>query len=223
MKKILKVIIILFVIVAALNFVFIKYEEITLNNEMKSLAKLNLSEDDYNTAIKTNMNYGKVEIAVKEYLNDYSTTIKKIISQINDKKLKNNLSAENYSADGPEFNNTRTYLEEYKKQLKENIDTLTELTSKSKTNSYINKQNVNGYYTKLYNKYIYKTNLGNEIANNTNELTDAVKNMESLVDKQLAVINFLSENRNWVIKDNNIIFARDEDLNKYNELISNIS
>ena len=222
-KTIFKVIIILLVMIASLNFVYLKYEEGILNNEVKILSQKDFSKDEFNTSIKTFANYRKVEMQIKCYLIDYSKKSKEVYGYINDDKLKNVLSAANYESDGKEFNDSFAYLDKFSIDFNKSIDELISFSSKDVIMSYIKKENTSPYFEKVYYDYMFNASLGNKIKDNRKEMKNKKKTINKLVSKQRKVITFLKGSNTWTVKDNKIIFSNNDDLNKYNDLIKDIS
>ena len=223
MKKILKVIIILLIMVALLNVVYVKYEEYVLEKEIEDISELNVNETDFNISTKSNFKYSEVEVAVKEYLIDYSKKSQEISKLVNDNKLNTILSAENYQADGREFIKSKEYLNNYKKEIQTAYEGLKTFTRDETINSYIEKKELSNYYNNFYDRFMFKSNIRSKIIeSNTRAIKNEVNNINRVVDRELEVLNFLSSTDTWIIKDNSIMFTKEEDLNKYNEMTREI-
>lgn len=63
--------------------------------------------------------YLQVEEALKEYLTARFQNITKISEILNNEKLENILTIDNYKNDGPEFVTTKEYIENTKQELQE--------------------------------------------------------------------------------------------------------
>ena len=97
-------------------------QENLLKTEINSLNSKNIKQDKYDTKIKTNENYAKVEKAIKEYKNEYAKAYQEVLSILNDDKLATMLSATNYKEDGPEFKASKEYISTTRKTYNDNID-----------------------------------------------------------------------------------------------------
>ena len=227
MKKIFlnvfRVILVFIIIFALINVSYRKYEEKVLKDEINDLVSKDLTLDDFNTEIKTFGKYKNVEKAIKQYLNDYSNKVKEVLKIINDDTLKSILSAKNYEADGPDFIATTTYLASTKDSFNDNISKLINLTSKETILSYINQLNLSNYYQNLYNKYMLGETLQQEIDHSISEFKQSSESINTLIDQEIAVIDFLKNCKNWTIKDDKILFLVESDLLTYNSLINEIS
>ena len=88
--------------------------------------------------------------------------------------------------------------------------------------TYRKKAHLDSYYQKIYNQYMLESNFKDSIDEQVTKLNQASNNINFLVDQQLKVINFLKVNRSWIVKGEQIIFSKEEDLATYNHLISEI-
>lgn len=227
MKKffsiLIKLVIVIIVIISIANLCYNKYESNLLENEVNDLVTLDLNKDDFNTNMKTIGNYKKVEAAIKNYLNDYKEQAKKINDMKNNQQLKSVLSAANYSSDGPEFKETTEFFSKYKEEYNGEVDKINKFLEKDTINHYINDEKLSNYYIELYEKYAYGSDLQDEIKSNSKKLMETKDNINDIIDKESKVIEFLKTNTNWLIKNDQIIFSKEDDLNTYNDLIKDIS
>ena len=123
MKKIVKWIIFMFIvlIVIGIGILLVKdlKQEDTLREEILAFDNLTREEnidlekiDEKIRKIKTTGDYGVVEKAVKEYWSDIINTSIDLTNILNDEKIEKVLTAENYKEDGPDFIETKKYLQE---------------------------------------------------------------------------------------------------------------
>lgn len=195
-----------------------------LSNEVDRLTQMNIMTDKYDTQILAKGNYGKIEKAIKYYLKDYSDSLQKVISILNDEQLKKVLSADNYKSDGPEFKTTLTYLEKTKKEFNENMEKLVKLSEKDEIMKYIEKEKLDKYYTKLYQNYMFDEGIETNIKDSQLQLEATTNSINNLINVDLEVINFLIQNKDeWKVEENSIVFYKESLLNKYNELVAKIS
>lgn len=123
MKKIVKWIILMIIvlIVIGIGILLVKdlKQEDTLREEILAFDNLTREEnidlekiDEKIRKIKTTGDYGVVEKAVKEYWGDIINTSIDLTNILNDEKIEKVLTAENYKEDGPDFIETKKYLQE---------------------------------------------------------------------------------------------------------------
>ena len=148
----------------------------------------------------TKGDYGKVENAAKSYLKDVIQLNLELIDLIKDDRIGNMLTVENYEEDGPEFTNTKTYLDTTIQRLEEMKKDYAEYMSEEKIMSYIEKENVDEDYQELY-KTVMGESQYEEITASLNELID-------VLNKSNDIIDFLKENAgSWIIQDDPIAFC----------------
>lgn len=169
----------------------------------------------------TRGDYAVVEQSFKQYLKDNFDVSIKIANILNDERLTNVLTAENYENDGKDFVETKNYISTTKDQLETYKTEYKEFFTEDKAMSYINDKNLDSYYTDLY-----KQELVGDIENdNDSEVVEnAIDDIIGILDIYEEVINFLVDNQNnWNIQDDTITFASESLQNQYNELIEKLS
>ncbi len=221
--NIFKIVLAVIILFAIINVSYRKYEEKILKDDVAKLVVKDFTTDDVNIEIKTVFKYREVVEIMQEYLKTYSDNVKEVLQLINDNKLKSILSAENYASDGPTFTNTINYLTTTKEKINNSMENLIKLTKEEAILSYINNSLLSDYYKNLYNKYMLSYEIRQEIDLNVDELKKSLENVNTLIDKERAVIEFLINCKNWTIKDNSILFLYEADLLKYNSLIGEIN
>lgn len=226
-KKIILIVVILLLIVGGvilyLYMTDAKQEKI-LVEELDKIEELDFSEDDIDMEIKSQGKYANVEKAIKNYFKEYADTTKKAINTMNDEKLTNILSIENYKKDGPDFVETKKYIEESKKEFNENSKKLIELTSEEGLEKYINEENLDdSYYIELYNVMMLDDEAIQSLEETQAELNNNNETINQLYDTQEKIINFLVENKaNWSIENDELKFKTDDLSNKYEELVNSL-
>lgn len=226
-KKIILIVVILLLIVGGvLLYLYMtdaKQEKI-LVEELDKIDQLDFSEGDIDMEIKSNGKYANVEKAMKNYYKEYADATKRVISVMNDEKLANVLSVENYKKDGPDFIETKKIIEDLKKEFNENSQKLIDLTSKEGVEKYIEEENLDdSYYKELYNVMMVGNDGEQALEEAQAELYDNKEVINQLYDTQEKIINFLVENKaNWSIENDELKFKNDELSNKYEELIDSL-
>ena len=126
-KKVLIIIVILAIIILGLIAYFVVsdfMQEDKLKAELNELSQLsnaeNIDIDKINQkldTIVTKDDYAIVERAFKDYLSDSFENSLEIASILNDERITESLTPENYKNDGPEFTSTKEYLTKTIEQL----------------------------------------------------------------------------------------------------------
>ena len=195
---------------------FAQIEELT-NSENFDMATLN----EKTNTIVTSGKYAKVEKAAKKYTYDLFDIAFKIKDLMEDEKMTQLLTAENYKEDGPEFAETKKYISETRKQLQDEKNEMLAYLEQDKINSYIEAETTDEYYTNLYKELVTQDI---EILNTEkNELEEAINMIVSLLDTEEEVIDFLIANKGkWKIQGEQILFDTNELVQTYNEFLTKL-
>lgn len=163
--------------------------------------------------------YLQVENALKEYLTSRFQNITKISEILNNEKLENILTIDNYKNDGPEFVTTKEYIENTKQELQELKNRYEELFTEETIMSYINNKSLDSYYVDFYKKEL----IGNPEESKDNTVEHNIDGIITILDSYNSVIDFLITNKNsWKIEGENIVFANEELSNKFLEIVNNM-
>lgn len=170
--------------------------------------------------VTTSSDYKKVEIAYKKYTRDCFTILTDIMDVLEDNRLVEVLTAENYQQDGKDFTETKKYLQETKEKLQRVITNYNEYFTEEKAMSYLDK-NLDSYYQDFYKDEV----VGNlDKTKEDDEVISSINDLITLIDQETDVINFLVTNKDaWTIEDSAISFTTDELIDAYNNLIGKIS
>ena len=229
-KKIL--IIIAIIIILALGtigyivFTDIKQEEklMTELNEISDLVNSeNINMDNVNQRldrIVTTGDYAIVEDSFKSYLRENFDNTMQIAEILNDEKIVNILTAQNYKEDGKDFVNTKEYIKTTREKLESCKTKYVEFFTEEKAMSYIKDKGLDSYYVDLY-----KEEFVGDIENtgDTKTVEDSINEIIEILNISEETINLLSENKNsWEIQGENIVFSNDSLSEKYDELINSL-
>lgn len=163
--------------------------------------------------------YLQVENALKEYLTARFQNITKISEILNNEKLENILTIDNYKNDGPEFVTTKEYIENTKQELQELKNRYEELFTEETIMSYINSKSLDSYYVDFYKQEL----IGNPEESKDNTVEHNIDGIITILDSYNSVIDFLITNKNsWKIEGENIVFANEELSNKFLEIVNNM-
>lgn len=229
-KKIFIIIgVIIAVIVLGIAYMMVSdlKQEKKLKEEMEYIDELVNKEDfdssEVNSILARNVtknDYQVVEKAYKSYLKDSFDIIVNIKNILDDERLTENLSFENYKKDGPDFIETKKYLTETKTKLEEYKLKYTELFNQENVMSYINDKGLDTYYIDLYKNEIVgdieKEKNDKTVENSLNDVIDVLNTTEEIID-------FLIKNKGkWSLKNDGIVFDSDSLLNEYETLVSKL-
>lgn len=234
MKKSAKIAIIIGIIILIVaiagGYVFIndRTQKAKIMEEFSQIEELTKSEDfdidalnEKTSTIVATGKYGTVEKAAKNYASDLFNTAYEIRTVLGDEKLAKLLTASNYEEDGPEFAETKKYLSETKQKLEDGKTEMLSYLEEGKINSYIEAETKDAYSIDLY-KQLLKEDI--EISDNEkNELEQSIEKVESMLNIQEEVINFLIENKNqWTVKGDQILFNSNSLVIKYNGFLTKL-
>lgn len=203
-------------------------QEDTLKKELDTLYEVTNKEPiDRNEVNKildrtvtTSSDYKKVEIAYKKYTRDCFSILTDIMDVLEDNRLVEVLTAENYQQDGKDFTETKKYLKETKEKLQRVIKNYNEYFTEEKAMSYLDKS-LDSYYQDFYKDEV----VGNlDKTKEDDEVISSINDLITLIDQETDVINFLVTNKDaWTIEDSAISFTTDDLIDAYNNLIGKIS
>ena len=232
MKKVIigVIIAIVLVIVVGIGILVVKdfRQEDILRQEMLEFENLTRAEnidldqiDQKIREIKTTGDYGVLEKAMKDYLADVVNASVSIADVLNDERIVNTLTPQNYTDDGPDFVQTKQFLEEAKGKIQQYKTEVLKLLTNEGAMSYIENKNLDQYYIDLYKEIALSEDTALEA--DTADLETSLNEVTKILDIETQVINFLSENKNgWEIQGENIVFNSEALQNQYNEYINQL-
>ncbi len=227
-KKILIIIVIVAIIILGLITYFVisdLRQEEKLKSELNELSQLsnaeNIDMDKINEKLNTVVtkdDYAIVEKAFKDYLSDSFENSLEIANILNDEKITQSLTPENYKNDGPEFTNTKEYLTQTIEQLEYCKNKYNEFLTDEKAISYIDDKNLDDYYVNLY-----KDEIVGDLSNTDKTVENSINEVISLLKQSENIIDFLIENKNnWDIENDNIVFDDTDLAREYDDLVSQL-
>ena len=173
--------------------------------------------------LSTNVSKGDylvVEKAVKQYLSDALASMKELQSVVDDDRITTLLTIDNYAEDGPDFVNTKEYIQNTRTALENLKNEFISYTTQEKMDEYISDKGLDEYYIELYNELMG----GDKIMQaDIEELESSLDSIINMLSNTEVVIDFLIENKDsWQLQGENIVFFSNDLVNEYNELTSNI-
>ena len=229
-KKILIAILIIIVIAIVVLGYFIfsdMAQEGKLKTELAEISELSNAEQIDVDAINerldrtvTTGDYAIVEEAFKSYLRDDFDNSIQIADILNDEKITNLLTAENYQEDGKDFTESKNYITTTRETLENCKNKYTEFLTEEKAMSYINDKGLDSYYTDLYRDEF----VGDmSSARDDKTVENSIDEIISILNTSEEVLNLLSENQSsWEIESENIVFNSESLSNQYDELINSL-
>lgn len=194
-----------------------------LKKEEKELLKLDMVSSNYKRRIKTRGSYAVVEETIKNYLNDYSLLLRENLSVMDEESLVKILSYDNYCKDGPDFNESFSYLESKKKEFNDNVEILFTRGKDNTIRRAILKEINDSYYVNLYNEFMLSSDV-KEKFNESQALMSSVQvKVNRAIDGSVEVLKFLALNKDsWNVEDGEIKFLTQELYNQYMNYISKV-
>ena len=169
-----------------------------------------------NTTVTTG-DYQKIEKAAKKYFTDILDDLIDLVTVLNDERITNILTVDNYVNDGKEFLTTRKYIKDTKEKLITGRDSYYELFTEEKVMTYLDGLTIDDYYRDFYRNEII-----GDIENEKNDKTveKAINQIIDMLDDSEKIINFLVENKNaWEVEGDTIVFDTNELVDQYNYLL----
>lgn len=201
-------------------------EENKLREEVDYISKMSL--DDYTNSKARLQSYVSsgdyliIEKAVKKYMLDVLETYNDFNTIIKDEKITNILSTENLKNDGPDFKNSKVYIENTRKKVTDIKNKFSDYLTEKIIMDYIKNEKLSDSKIKLYKDLTLGKD--NTFDTTKKELEEAIDKLVELFNKEEKVIDFLIKNQsNYEIKDGTVYFYDNKLVNEYNSLLKEIS
>ncbi len=231
MKKTVKIVLIVLGIIFLLFCILIgvgvyndfKTED-KINREVESIQNLMEATEFDEEAFKKKLNntvstgdYYKVERAYKNYLRDYLKINNDIIAFYENISIEKILSAENVKNDGKDFIQSRSTLNNYKSTLDKIKSDYDSMFTEKKVLSYLDIED--DYYVDYYKEIVGEV----KQSQTEKELSMYLANSSELLENVIALLQFLSDNKNnWNFQDNKIMFNSQALLDQYNQILQSL-
>ncbi len=232
-KKILIVILILVLAfggLVAYYFFHDRMQEQKLNKEFSEIDQLMNEENSDQETLNKKLNtlvssgdYAEIEQAFKNYLKDGIELTNRITIHLSDEKITTVLTAETYKTDGPEFVKTKEYLTTMKNNLEQDKKDYQEFFTEDKAMSYLNSDEINldSYYIDYY-RDVFVGDLESQANDKTVE--NSIDEIINILNTYESVLTFLQTNQgNWTVEGETILFSNDELTNQYNQFVSSLA
>ena len=199
-----------------------KQEEV-LKSEVYALLNSDITSYSYDNKTKTKGSYAVIEGAIKEYFAQYASEASKIDKIKTDKTFTSILSADNYTNDGKDFNNSMAYITSTENNIDNTLKTLEAMAKEKQIMKKIDDKELSNHYVTLYKELMLGTPANAAFENgykSTKVTVDAIKNVLVV---QNDVLNLLKDNKdNWDVKDGKVVFKKSDLLTSYNDIVGRI-
>lgn len=228
-KVLIPVIIIVAILLCVLGYFTYFYmhraeQEALLVTQASTLGNLNLLTDEVDMSITTTGDYAIVESAMKTCLKDYSDLCLDLENFNENSGIDKLITSETYQTDGPEFTNTKNTLNQYQTELNKKIGNLIEKCNKDSIMEYIQKENLDSYYTNLYEKLMFDDDTIKSLEDAKSHMQTAKDYINDLFDSMLNIFDYLSANKSkWFAQNGQLYFYDNNTLAEYNNLIDDLN
>lgn len=201
-------------------------QEKLLIEEVSRISSMDATKDNFDDLpIKTTGDYAVVEKAVKSYLKEFSDVLKSTMEVMQDEKIAQLLSGENIKNDGPEFVQTKEYINNAKAKFNENVTKLISMCDEETMMENIRKENLDSKFEELYKNLMFDEDVKKDLKTSQSQMETASKQVNNVFDTQLEIIDFLNKNKGkWEVNSSNqVVFSTQALVNQYNALVRKLS
>ena len=192
-----------------------------LQEEMKKVLDKDLLDEEISMDIKAMGNYGKVEKAVKEYLNDVRSTFYSMQNFCSIEEADQILSTANLEADSVNLTVVEQKVEEKKNELNSLISKTTNLKNDDFIMKYTEGKDIRERYIDVYKNIVEDQSVQTKISAAQEKIKDEQEEAEERLDRLDKAITFLKKNsRYWEINDGKIQFTNTNKLAEYLEVLN---
>lgn len=199
------------------------YQKQLLIREIKSLPELDITKNKFNKKYVTHGDYRKVEVAIKDCLQEYASNIQNVNKIVDDKKLVNLLSYDNLSKD-INYTESIEYVNDSINKINVYIDNLVEMSNEEIIKNNILDYNLDKYYVDLYLSLM----MDSDISKKLDESIKYLEEYRAITTNKLKVCNelflFLNNNKDkYKFEDGEIKFLTNDLYVEYNKMINKIT
>jgi len=200
------------------------YQKSIFLDEMESLSKINILEEEIDMEIKSSGEYGKVEEAAKEYFSELAIHFREISTILSEESLNTFISQDILGKDAPNFENTLKNISDIKEKFNTNISRISEMMTEEEIMAKIEKKEVSEEYKEIYRKImIDDKEIMNQLETVKQEIEVSKINFNEILDYYDQLYRLLAENPGkWNYGDEGLEITDDTLLNRYQELTSNV-
>lgn len=220
-KKSLLITIIILVVIAIIVIgvsLFLAYKDIDARNQL--IAQINaLNENNLNTEVTLEGDYGLIEKVVKEDYKTYYESINKLRDNYDKLSSLAVLNIENFENDGPEFTASLETLNTIKTENENMLAALNDLADDVKIEEKLTANNITGENKSLYREIISELKLKEGVVNIKESDTKFSTYLGSLID----ILTYLKDNKNeWFIENGALKSKSQAFIDQYNQKVQAI-
>ena len=220
-KKSLLITIIILVVIAIIVIgvsLFLAYKDIDARNQL--IAQINaLNENNLNTEVTLEGDYGLIEKVVKEDYKTYYESINKLRDNYDKLSSLAVLNIENFENDGPEFAASLETLNTIKTENENMLAALNDLADDVKIEEKLAANNITGENKSLYREIITELQLKEGVVKIKESDTKFSTYLGSLID----VLTYLKDNKNeWFIENGALKSKSQAFIDQYNQKVQAI-
>lgn len=220
-KKSLLITIIILVVIAIIVIgvsLFLAYKDIDARNQL--IAQINaLNENNLNTEVTLEGDYGLIEKVVKEDYKTYYESINKLRENYDKLSSLAVLNIENFENDGPEFTASLETLNTIKTENENMLAALNNLADDVKIEEKLTANNITGENKSLYREIITELKLKEGVVKIKESDTKFSTYLGSLID----VLTYLKDNKNeWFIENGALKSKSQAFIDQYNQKVQAI-
>lgn len=216
------IIILAIVLVIAIGVIgtslFLAYKDVDARNKL--IAEINaLNENNLNTEVTLEGDYGVIEKVVKEDYKTYYESINKLRENYDKLSGLGVLNIENFENDGPEFTASLETLNTIKSENESMLAALNDLADDVKIEDKLAANNLTGENKSLYREIINELKLKEGVANIKESDVKFNTYLTSLID----VLTYLKDNKNeWFIENGALKSKSQTFIDEYNQKVQTI-
>ncbi len=194
-----------------------------LRKEIEALTALDITKDRYNLPLKTKGRCRVVEKAIKEYLDSYALGVQELSTMVSEEELHSLLSYDNYETDGPLFEQSTAYLNDFHERYMKQIDALLSNLEEDSIKNYINGYTDDSYCRRLYQQYMFEDSMLDDFLHTKELLINTKNSMNVFYQTHIEIFDFLKNHvDSWNLHDGEIEFANNELYSQYQSYLSKI-
>ena len=208
------------------GFLFFRYQANLnlLRKEINTLSSLDVTKDRYNLPLKTHGKCRIVEKAIKEYLDSYALGIQRLSTMVSEEELHSLLSYGNYEEDGPLFEHSTAYLNDFQDRYMKQIDTLLSNLEEESIKNYINQYTDDSYSRRLYQQYMFEDSMLDDILHTKELLINTKNSMNIFYQTHIEIFDFLKTYADsWNLHDGEIEFANNDLYSLYQSYLNKLN
>ncbi|MBR3249968.1 MAG: hypothetical protein IKF83_04695 [Clostridia bacterium] len=192
-----------------------------LQEEMTKLAESDFLNEEIDMNIKSGGDYGKVEEAVKEYLNGVKTTYNDLKTFCNNEDVTKILSPENISADEAELTVVQQKVDEYNQKLTQLTNSVASIASEDEILKTIESKEVRDNYIDVYKNIMLNEAVQAKLTSIQQKAENEQLKAKEKIEGLEKVVEFLQKNsKYWEVNDGKLQFTNVNKLGEYYQLLN---